>query len=385
MDRVNVGIIGTGFIGVAHVEALRRLGYVDVIALADVNDSVAEKKAGMLNIGKSYGDYRKLLSDLHINVVHICTPNNLHYEICKEALEAGKHVVCEKPLAMKSSEAEELSKLAREKNLVNAVHFNIRFYPLIHQIREMVKCGELGRILAINGSYQQDWLLFETDYNWRLQSEFSGESRAVADIGSHWLDLVEYAADIKIKEVCADFSTFYTVRKKPIKLVDTYEQKDSSHNEYINIKINTEDYATVLLRFDNGAHGSITVNQMAAGRKNRIYLEIYGSKKSIEWNSERPNELWIGRRDGNNEILMKDPSLLHQCAKEISSFPGGHNEGFPDTSKQMFTKIYKYITEKNYLTGVIPDFPTFESGYRELIVCEDIVRSSRENRWVKVR
>ena len=384
VGKIKVGVIGTGFIGPAHVEALRRIGYVEVSALSDINPEVAGQKAKMLNIDRAYGDYRDMLKDPEIEAVHICTPNNLHYVMSREAMEAGKHVVCEKPLSMNSKEAEELIRIAKEKNLVNAVHFNIRFYPLMHQAKAMVEKGELGKILAVNGSYQQDWLFYETDYNWRLQPEFSGDSRAVADIGSHWLDLIEFITNIKVKEVCADFATFHPIRKKPLKPVETYAGKVLSPEDYADIGINTEDYATVLLRFDNGAHGSLTVNQVAAGRKNRLYFEVYGSKRAISWDSERPNELWIGRRDGNNEIMMKDPSLMYPSAREIVSFPGGHNEGFPDTSKQMFGKLYKYIMNKGYLKGETPEFPTFEAGYRELVLCENIVKSSREDGWIKV-
>jgi len=384
MQKVKVGVIGTGFIGPAHIEALRRLGYVDIVALADINEETAKKKAETLSISKYYGDYRELLADKDIEVVHICTPNYLHYKMVKDALLVGKHVVCEKPLAVKSFEAEELIKIANEKNLVTAVHFNLRFYPLMHHAKKMIEDGELGRILAVNGSYQQDWLFYETDFSWRLQPEFSGETRAIADIGSHWMDLVEFISGTGISSVCADFATFYPIRKKPLKPVETYSGKMLTPEDYEDIKITTEDYASVLLRFNNGAHGSMTVNQVAAGRKNRLYLEIYGAKKAIGWNSERPNELWIGRRDGNNEVLLKDPSLLNQYAREITSFPGGHNEGFPDTSKQLFSKLYKYISEKGYLKGEIPDFPTFEAGYREIVLCDAILKSSKENKWLKV-
>lgn len=382
MNKIKAGIIGTGFIGPSHIEALRRLGYVEIVALADINTEVAQQKAKLLSIDKAYGDYRDLLKNSEIEVVHICTPNNLHYTMSKEALEAGKHVICEKPLSMNSSEAEDLIEIARQKNLVNAVHFNIRFYPLIHQAKAMVEKGDLGTILAVNGSYQQDWLFYETDYNWRLEPEFSGKSRAVADIGSHWLDLLEFITKIKINQVCADFAIFHPVRKKPLKSVETYAGKILSPEDYADVTISTEDYASILLRFDNEAHGSLTVNQVAAGRKNRVYFEIYGSRKAISWNSEIPNELWVGRRDGNNEIIMKDPSLVYDYSREIISFPGGHNEGFPDTSKQMFAKVYKYIASKGYLNEEVPEFPTFEAGYRELVLCENIFKSSKENRWV---
>lgn len=381
MKRLKVGVIGTGFIGPAHIEALRRTGLADVVALADMNDEIAKAKADELSVPQSYGNYKALLADREIDVVHVCTPNHLHYTMSKEAIEAGKHVVCEKPLAMNSSEAAELVRIAEEKGVVNAIHFNIRFYPIIHHVKAMIENGELGEILAVNGSYQQDWLFYETDYNWRLEPQFSGDSRAIADIGSHWLDSVEFMTGLKVKKVCADFATFHPIRKKPLKPVDTYSGKLLTPEEYAYVLIGTEDYATVLLRFEGKAHGSLTVNQVAAGRKNRCYFEIYGSKKSVVIDSERCNEIWIGRRDANNEMLLKDPSLLQPSARAIASFPGGHNEGFPDTSKQLFKKVYTYILTG--CTGGI-EYPTFEAGRRELELCERIVDSARSESWIEI-
>lgn len=340
MKKINAAVIGTGFIGPVHIEALRRLGYIDVVAIADINMKVAKEKAEQLNVGKAYGDYKELLKDTSIEAVHVCTPNNLHYPIVKEALLAGKHVVCEKPLAINSEQGSELLELAKKTGLVAALHFNIRFYPLIQQAKAMIEAGELGDILAVNGSYQQDWLFYKTDYNWRLEPEFSGESRAVADIGSHWLDLVEYITGVKVEKVCADFCTFYKTRKKPLKPVETYTGKILKSSDYKDIKINTEDYAAVLLRFNNGAHGSMTVSQVAAGRKNRLAFEVYGTKKSIAWNCERPNQMWIGRRDSGNELLIKDPSIMHKSARRYADYPGGHTEGFADASKQLFNNVY---------------------------------------------
>lgn len=378
MKRLKTGVIGTGFIGPAHIEALRRTGLADVVALADVNEEVARTKADELSIPDHYGDYRQLIARPDIDVVHVCTPNNLHYSMSKEAMESGKHVVCEKPLSMNSGEARELVNLAKQKNIVNAIHFNLRFYPVVRHVKTMIESGELGEIFAVNGSYQQDWLLYETDYNWRLEPKYSGDSRAIADIGSHWLDLVEYMTGLRVKKVCADFATFYPVRKKPLKPVETFSGKMLTPEDYADIDINTEDYATVLLRLGDKAHGSVTVSQVAAGRKNRCYIEIYGSKKAIAIDTERNNELWIGRRDGNNELLLKDPSLLSAPARAITSFPGGHNEGFPDTSKQLFKKMYSYI-----LGGMKgeAEFPTFEAGLRELELCEAIVDSARSESW----
>ncbi len=381
MKKLKTGIIGTGFIGPAHIEALRRTGLTEVVALADVNEAVAKDKAEELSIPQYYGDYKKLLANPDIDIVHICTPNHLHFKMSREALEAEKHVVCEKPLAMNAAEAKELVKLADEKGLVNAIHFNLRFYPVVHHAKAMIENGELGEIFAVNGSYQQDWLFYQTDYNWRLEPEYSGESRAVADIGSHWMDSIEFMTGLKIEQVCADFATFYPIRKKPLKPVETYSGKMLAPEDYGDIAINTEDYATVLLRFNRKAHGSLTVNQVAAGRKNRCYYEIYGSKKSVVIDTERPNEIWIGRRDANNELLLKDPSLLLEPARAITSFPGGHNEGFPDTSKQLFRKLYTYIL--NGCKGKM-EFPTFADGARELKLCEVIVDSARNESWKKV-
>jgi len=381
MQRLKVGVIGTGFIGPAHVEALRRTGLADVVALGDINDATAKAKAQEMCIPRYYGDYHQLLAEKDIDIVHICTPNNLHYAMSKEAMEEGKHVVCEKPLAMNIAQARELVEMAAAKSIVNAVHFNIRFYPVIHHVKEMVASGELGEIFAVNGSYQQDWLFFPTDYNWRLEPEYSGDSRAIADVGSHWFDAVEFMTGLKVNRVCADFATFYPIRKKPLKPVETYSGKMLTPQDYADVSINTEDYATVLIRFEGAAHGSLTVNQVAAGRKNRCYFEIYGSKKSIAIDTERCNEVWIGRRDGNNELMLKDPSLLEPSARAIASFPGGHNEGFPDTSKQLFKKLYAYII--GGCKGE-PEFPKFADGLRELELCECIVESAKKECWVNV-
>lgn len=380
---LKVGVIGTGFIGPAHIEAARRTFLAEVVALADINEDVARRKANDLAVGLAFGDYRELLRQDHIEVVHICTPNHLHYTMAKEALLAGKHVVCEKPLAMNRREAEELVELAEKVGRVHAVHFNVRFYPLVREARSLVSQGKVGKIFAIHGSYLQDWLFYETDYNWRLEPELSGPSRAVADIGSHWLDLVEYISGQRVVEVFADFATFHKTRKKPLKPVETYAGKILKPEDYETVPITTEDYASVLLHFDGGAHGVMTVNQVAAGRKNRITYEIDGSLCALFWDSERPNELWIGRRDKTNELLMKDPSLVSEATRQIISFPGGHNEGFPDTSKHFFLEVYSAILEARSREEWT--FPTFVDGLREVVLCEAILESARKGTWVQVR
>ncbi len=381
MNKIKVGVVGTGFIGPAHIEALRRLPNVEVVALCEVNTDLARQKADQLGIERSYV-FEDLLRQEDISSIHICTPNFLHYSQAKAALEAGKHVVCEKPLAKDLKEAEELVALAARTGLVNAVHFNLRYYPLARQMKVMREKGELGEVYSVIGSYLQDWLFYETDYNWRLEPDKSGDSRAIADIGSHLMDILEYITGLKTVAVMADFNTIHKTRKKPLKPVETYSGKMLKPEDYADVPINTEDHANVLLRFSNGNRGVITVSQVSAGRKNQMKLEIAGSKKTFAWNSEAPNEMWIGNRDGYNENLMRDPSLVHAEARSVISFPGGHNEGFPDTSKQMFKEVYAAMEAGKQPAA--PTYPTFADGYRELLICERILESNRKQGWVEV-
>ncbi len=381
MSKIKVGVVGTGFIGPAHIEALRRLPNIEVAALCEATAELAKTKAAQLGIERPC-TFDELLAMKDITSVHICTPNFLHYPQSKAALLAGKHVVCEKPLAKDLHEAEELVSLARQSGLVNAVHFNLRYYPLVRQMKTMREKGDLGEIYSVLGSYLQDWLFYATDYNWRLEPDKSGNSRAIADIGSHLMDIIEYITGLKTTEVMADFNTIHKTRKKPLKAVETYSGKMLKPEDYADVPITTEDHANVLLRFDNGNRGSITVSQVSAGRKNQLKLEIAGSKKTFAWNSEAPNSVWVGNRDGYNETIMRDPSLAYPEASAIMSFPGGHNEGFPDTSKQLFKEVYLAVAEGKQPAQ--PTYPSFADGYRELLICEKILESNQKQSWVKV-
>lgn len=381
MSKIKVGVVGTGFIGPAHIEALRRLPNVEVVALAEVTAALAQEKAAALGIPRHY-TFDELVAQDDIQAVHICTPNFLHYSQSKAVLLAGKHVVCEKPLAKDLHEAEELVALAAQTGLVNAVHFNLRYYPLVRHMKASRENGDLGEIYSVIGSYLQDWLFYETDYNWRLEPDKSGDSRAIADIGSHLMDIIEYITGLKTTAVLADFNTLHKTRKKPLKPVETYSGKMLTPDDYADVPINTEDHANVLLRFDNGNRGVITVSQVSAGRKNHLAFEISGSGKTFSFNSETPNEVWVGYRDKANEVLLRDPALVDPAARPMITFPGGHNEGFPDTSKQLFKEVYAAIEAGKQPDS--PTFPTFADGYRELLICERILESNRKQGWVEV-
>ena len=381
MKKINVAIIGTGFVGPFHIESLRRLGFVNIKALADVDEATAKQKAKQLSVPVHYGNYKDMLCDDEIEVVHVCTPNFLHYSMVKDALNAGKHVLCEKPLTITSEESRELVELANEKGLANAVGFNLRFYPMLQQIKAMIANGELGEIFSVSGSYQQEWMLYQTDYNWRADAKKGGVARAVADIGSHWIDTAQYITGLSIRKVCADFGTFYKTRKKSLKPIETYSGKLIQNTDYEEVEIETEDYASVLLHFENNAHGNFTVNQAAAGRKNRLYFEIYGSKQSVSWSSERPNEFWIGSRDTANHMFLKDPALMDKKALQYMDYPGGHNEGYPDTLKQSFLQFYTSIYENSYKNNNSLPYANFESGKKTIEIVEKIYDSSKSMKW----
>jgi len=380
MKTIKAGIIGTGFIGPAHVEAARRLGFVEMTGLCEANEELARAKAGKLYIPKAYSSVGEFLANKEIEVVHNCTPNHLHFNISKQIIAAGKHIISEKPLAMTTVESRELVKLAAKAGVVNAIDFNYRYYPLVQEARAMAASGKLGEVFHANGSYTQDWLYLQTDWNWRLVPEFSGESRAVADVGSHWCDCIQFVSGRKITKVFADLRTIHKTRMKPKKEVETYSGKMLQPSDYEPVKINTEDYATVLFEFDSGAGGSFSVSQCFAGRKNRLFYELSGSKCAIAWDQERPNEMWIGYREKPNEVLMKDPSLLSERARAYAHYPGGHPEAYPDGLKNFLLQVYSYVGGASKEM----DFSTFQDGHNELAICDAVMASAKTRKWENV-
>jgi predicted dehydrogenase len=381
MYDLRAAVIGAGFIGPVHVEALQRIG-VEVVGVLGSSQLKSSQAAERMGIPMAYANLDDLLADERVDVVHVTTPNRFHFEQASHALRAGKHVMCEKPLAMDAKQSAALVDLAHSTGLAAGVNYNIRFYPLCLEARERVGGGELGQVYSVCGSYVQDWLLYPTDYNWRVLADQGGELRAVADIGTHWLDLITAITGLEVEAVCADLSTVHPIRQRPKGEIDTFSGKTGAVAATEPIEITTEDYGCVMLRFQGGARGCLWVSQVTAGRKNCLRFEIAGSKRALSWCSEQPNELWIGRRDRANESLLRDPALLSERARASADYPGGHNEGFPDTFKQCFRAFYDAISSGDWMNS--PTFPTFADGHREIVLCEAILKSYRKDRWIEL-
>lgn len=366
--------------GRVHLEALRRVEGVEVLAIAGRELESAKRLGAGFGIERAESDYRKILQDASIEAVHICTPNAMHYPMAKDALLAGKHVLCEKPLALSTKDAQELVDLARERKLRNAVCHNLRYYPMVQQMRRLVEDGELGRVLAVQGTYSQDWLLYETDWNWRIDVKAGGPARTMADIGSHWFDLAEHVTGLRVRSLCADLQTFYPTRKKPKHSVETFAGKLLSSEDVVDTPVETEDFGAVIFRMGDSTRGSMTASQVAAGCKNGLQIEVFGSKSSVRWNQERPDELWIGKRDGANQLLLKDPSLMHPQARPYADLPGGHSEGYDDTFKQLFRRFYRSIADLD----APAEYPRFVDGLRQMVLLTAELESHRKHGWIDI-
>jgi predicted dehydrogenase len=380
MKKLKTAVFGTGFMGRVHTEGIRRLGNVEVAAIAASTEQKARKFADELGVEGASGDYRTLLADPSIDAVHICTPNALHFPMAMAALGAGKHVLCEKPLATSVSEAEQLVAKAAESGLSNCTFQNLRYYPLVQQIRRMREAGELGEIYAVQGTYSQDWLLYDTDWNWRIEAAAGGPSRCFADIGTHWCDMVEHLTGLRISSVCADLQTFHKTRKRPKGSIETFSGKTLQPSDYEEVPIDTEDFGAVLLRLGDQARGAMTVSQISAGRKNQLRMEIYGTKASVTWDQEKPDELWIGHRNEPNRIIVKDPSLMLPEARLYADLPGGHSEGYDDTFKQLFRRFYRTVADPSAPV----EYPQFADGLRQLRILETVLASSKSQAWAQV-
>jgi predicted dehydrogenase len=376
---IRAAVVGIGFIGVVHVDALRRLG-VRVAGVVGSDPQRAAAKAHAEGLPEPYPSFEAMLADETVDVVHLATPNHLHHPQTVAALAAGKHVVCEKPLAMTSAQTAELLALASASGRVHAVNFNQRFYPQNLEARELVRAGELGAVRLLSGGYLQDWLLHDTDWSWRLLPEYGGALRAVGDIGSHWLDLASFLSGARVEAVMADLTTFMPLRRQPIGRVETFSA--TAAGETRDRAIETEDAAGILLRFEGGARGVLTISQVSAGRKNHLHWELDGTQASAAWHAERPEELWIGRRDSASELRLRNRGQLAPRAAAHTSLPAGHAEGFGETFRELYRAIYRAVADGG--PPAEPDYPTFAAGHEQALVGDAIARSHAEGRWATV-
>ncbi len=376
---IGAAVIGTGFIGTVHVEQLRRIG-VQVRGVLGSTPERGQARAEAIGVARAYASLDALLEDPTVEVVHIASPNHLHVRQAQQILAAGRHVICEKPLAMSAAESASLVQQAERSGLINAVNFNIRFYPLHQHVREQVADGQFGDVRFVTGHYFQDWLHLGTDWNWRLDPDQGGSLRAVGDIGSHWLDLATFLTGEPIAAVMADLATFIPLRAQPRGPVETFSTDRSG--DTIEREMRTEDVATILLRFANGARGSVAVSQISAGRKNSLQWEIDGSRGSAAWDSETPDHLWLGHRDKPNEILLRNPALMGVAGRAAAALPGGHVEGFGDTFGALFRAIYADVVLGRPADR--PPYATFADGHDEMLVGDAIAESARLGRWVDV-
>ncbi|MBT3320578.1 MAG: Gfo/Idh/MocA family oxidoreductase [Clostridia bacterium] len=383
MRKIKAAVLGMGFIGVSHVEAIRRIGSAQMVAVADTNYELAKSKAEQYNISKCYETVEQLLADDEIDVIHNCTPNFLHTEINKKIIEAGKHVFSEKPLAMTHEESDELLAMLKERpQIVHGVNFCYRMNPLVLDMKEKVNSGEIGKPLVVHGSYLQDWLLFDTDYNWRVEPEIGGKSRCIGDIGSHWMDCVQNITGAKITDVCADIVIAHPIRKKPTGAVETFSLNKST--DYEEKQVTTEDYAAVLIKMDNGAHGVFYVSEISAGRKCRLDFEIDCELASMYWNQETSDQMWMGYRDEYNRHVMRNPLLMDKNASDYSYLAAGHPEGWNDAMKNNVQSYYNFILEGKQIGTDDAAFATFYEGHYITLLTEAILKSGSEKRWVSV-
>lgn len=376
LQEASAAVIGAGFIGAVHIEALRRLG-VRVTGLLGSTPDRGKARALQLGVPRAYANLDELLADDRVTVVHVTSPNEFHYPQVKAVLGAGRHVICEKPLAMTSSESAELLQLASARDLVAATNFNLRFYPLNLHAAHVVRGGDLGEVRLVSGRYFQDWLLYDSDWNWRLEADRGGKLRAVADIGSHWLDLTGFITGLRVEAVMADLATFIPVRLRPRERAETFGRASEVVGEPI--EITTEDVATILLRFEGGARGAVAISQISAGRKNGLQYEIDAATASMAWDSEEPERLWIGHRDRPNEILLRDPATLQGAGSRLARLPAGHTEGFADTFVAIFTAIYEDVVVGQ--PSDRPLYPTFAAGHEAMLLADAVAESAAAGRW----
>jgi predicted dehydrogenase len=374
MTRLRVGIAGTGFIGGVHARSARAAGAVLAGVAASTPES-ARQAASTLGAERAYESADDLVRDPAIDVVHICTPNHLHLPLAEAALAAGKHVICEKPLALDEAGAQRLADAAADTGLLNGVPFVYRYYPTVREAQERIAAGQAGELRLLHGSYLQDWLLRPEDDNWRVDEKLGGASRTFADIGSHWCDLVEFVSGHRITRVSARLLTAVPERSS----AEGRRAFEAGGDAGATRAVTTEDAALVQFETDGGAVGSVVVSQISPGRKNRLLLELDGSEEAFVFDQENPEELWCGRRESAT-ILRRDPSTLSPNAARLAFLPAGHPQGYADCFDAFVADFYDGVRSGSPVEGM----PTFADGLRAAQITDAVLTSSRDERWTDV-
>ena len=356
--RLRAGFVGAGFMAEVHSRAARAAG-AEIAGIASSSPASAERAKDRLGVERAYASVTDLLLDDSIDVIHVCTPNATHVAVAQAALKAGKHVVCEKPLATNVQDATHLVEVADAVRTVATVPFVYRFHPMVREARERIASGQTGRISTIQGSYLQDWLLSRDDDNWRVDSAVGGPSRAFADIGSHLCDLLEFVSGERITRVGAVSRTLFAGRAT-------------------NKDVQTEDLVAAVFVTETGTVGNLLVSQVAPGRKNRLMIEISGSESTVQFDQEAPETLWLGKRTGS-QLLVRDPDALSPGAARLSVLPAGHPQGYQDAFNAFVADTYSAIYGQT-LEGL----PTFRDGLRAAVLTESIIESSASGQWIDV-
>lgn len=372
--QIGVAIIGAGMIGNIHQRSSRLAGGT-LQGIFDAAPEHANATATRWNT-KAYASPDAIFDDKAVDVVHICTPNALHFPLAKAALEAGKHVVCEKPLATELGDAIELASLAQAKGVVATVPFIYRFHPMVREARARIQAGDLGSLQLIHGSYLQDWLLGASDTNWRVDAKQGGASRAFADIGSHWCDLIEWVSDERFSKIVASLNT--TVGERPANAQETFSSPTDATLNAEKVTVTTEDVAGALLRTKSGLLATLTISQVSAGRKNRLWFEIDGADKSAIFDQELPEQLWLGRRDAM-ELLVRDGSRGSAEQRRLAVLPPGHVQGFAQCFEAFVADTYALIRGE-----IREGVPTFADGLRSAHIVDAALRSSKQGIWTDI-
>ena len=371
---LQAAIAGTGFIGAVHARSARLAG-ARLVGVAASSPESARAAAAELGADRAFASAEELVRDPDVDVVHICTPNHLHLPLAEAALAAGKHVICEKPLALDAGGARRLVDAAADSGLQAGVPFVYRYYPTVREARERVGSGQAGALRLLHGTYLQDWLLRPDDDNWRVDERLGGASRAFADIGSHWCDLAEFVSGHRITRVSARMLTAVPERIGATgrKAFSPDRGEGEAH------PVTTEDAVVVQFETDAGAIGAVVISQISAGRKNRLWIELDGAEETLAFDQEQPEELWCGRREAVT-IVRRDPLTLSPAAARFAFLPGGHPQGYADCFDAFVADFYEAVRTGSTVDGM----PTFSDGLRAASITDAVLVSSREERWVDV-